>query len=139
VPSTVTAAGFASVAGTRLKQPLLKQPGKARPTGSLSGKIAIVSIVLVAGVIFGTLMATTDFSGSGNRGTATTSSSSDPKSLFQQSFDASFQGSCRNSAMRGGRITQDTADRYCDCALTAFHETHSMTKAFERCKTYVLR
>ena len=117
-------------------------PGPGRPAPAFTGlgwKIGAIAGVLVAGAIVGTLVATM---GAGSTQPAAQTSAgaiASTKSAFQQSFDASFQRSCRQSAMRSGRVSQATADRYCECALSVLHDTHSMTKVVDKCKQYAIR
>jgi hypothetical protein len=61
------------------------------------------------------------------------------KTSFQEAFDDSFKNSCRQSAMRSGHVSQSVADSYCDCALSVYHETNSMTKATQTCSQRVKR
>src|SRR5262249_6290124 len=114
------------------------QPARAA-NASLGWKIGAIGVVLVLGVIFGTMVAAIDSGAGSNPAAVTTSPGMDVKSAFQQSFDGSFQRSCRASAMRSGNVSQSTADRYCECALSVFHETHSMSKVVEKCKQYAMR
>jgi hypothetical protein len=115
-------------------------PPPRTSSNGLGLKIGAVAGVLLLGVIFGTLVAEMGSNGStATDSTARSTSGTDVKSMFQQSFDSSFERSCRVSALRGGKVTQDAADRYCDCALRVLHETHSMTKVVERCRQYVVR
>jgi len=102
-------------------------------------KLGVIGGVLVFGGVFGTVLAVSVFGLGTTRETAQTTPKPDTKSAYQQAFDASFNRSCRQSAMVAGGASQSAADRYCDCALTVFHESHSMTKAVAICKQYAVR
>jgi hypothetical protein len=113
---------------------------RANPVDNHTWKLGAVAVVLVVGVIFGSLVAVAVFGGGGSaQTTAQASPKADPASGYQQTFDASFKNSCRQSAMRSGRVSQAVADNYCDCALPIFKETHNMLKAVTSCKQYVMR
>jgi hypothetical protein len=126
------------------------QPGAVQPANSSASgllKLGAVGAVIVLGGLFGSLVAMGVFGGGGAHGAAQTSRnadtqtsrSADTKSTFQQAFEASFKSSCRQSAMRTGSVSQNAADSYCDCALTAFNKTHSMASAVASCKQHVMR
>lgn len=113
---------------------------RANPVDSHTWKLGAVAVVLVVGLIFGTLVAVAVFGGGGStQTTAQASPKVDSGSSYQQAFDASFKNSCRQSAMRSGHVSQAVADNYCDCALPIFKETHNMFKAATSCKQYVMR
>jgi hypothetical protein len=71
--------------------------------------------------------------------TSETHSDAGAKTSFQEAFDDNFKSSCRQSAMRSGGVSQSVADSYCDCALSVYHETNSMTKAAQTCSQRVKR
>ena len=57
---------------------------------------------------------------------------------YQSAFDASFRQSCAQSARRsiqeyGYYASQQLVEQYCECALTQFKVTNSMTLAAESC------
>jgi hypothetical protein len=114
------------------------QPPKA--FGGIAGwQVMAVGGVLILGIVFGVSFAVAAFGTGERRATAETQSSAATKSGFQEAFDESFKTSCRQSAMRTATISQSVADRYCECALTVFHETHSMTQAATTCSQRVRR
>jgi hypothetical protein len=51
---------------------------------------------------------------------------------FQKGFDKNFKDTCRTEAVKKG-VTQQIADKYCDCALAKFKETKSMDQAAKAC------
>jgi hypothetical protein len=112
------------------------QPAKAS-SGNAGWMIGIVCGVVGIGVIFGTLVAPVLFGSKSTDGTAQTSSTPSAKSKFTEAFDDSFKRSCIQTAMGAGRISHASAENYCDCALSSFHETHSMSKASASCKQYI--
>jgi len=114
------------------------QPAKAS-TGIAAWQLMAVAGVLILGMVFGLSFAVTAFSTGEARQTAETHSNAETKSAFQEAFDASFKKSCQQSAMRSGNVSQSRADRYCECALSVFHETHSMTQAATTCSQRVRR
>jgi hypothetical protein len=71
--------------------------------------------------------------------TSETHSDAGAKTSFQEAFDDTFKSSCRQSAMRSGHVSQSVADSYCDCALSVYHETSSMTRAAQTCSQRVKR
>jgi hypothetical protein len=113
------------------------QPAKAS-TGNAGWMIGIVCGVIGIGVIFGTLVAPVVFGSKSADGTEQTSSTPSAKSKFTEAFDASFKRSCVQTAMNAGRVSHASAENYCDCALSAFHESHSMSKASASCKQYII-
>ncbi len=57
---------------------------------------------------------------------------------FQSAFDSSFRRSCAQSARQriqgqGQYVSQQLIEQYCECALTQFKETGSMTQAAASC------
>jgi hypothetical protein len=114
------------------------QPLKAPSSNSNAWKIGATAGALFIGGIFGVVLAVGGHR-SDTSGTAETSRGPETKSAFQQSFDASFKSSCRQSAMSSGNLSRAVADNYCECSLTVFNQTHSMTQAAASCKKYVFR
>ena len=125
----------------RCGQPAQPIPARrANPVDGHTWKLGAVAVVLVIGVIFGSVVAVAVFGGRGStQATVQTSPKADPVSGYQQAFEASFKNSCRQSAMRSGHVSQAVADNYCDCALPIFRETHNMLKAVTSCKQYIMR
>ena len=124
--------------------PLPGPAPSAKPSTGIAGwKLAVVGGVLIFGVLFGTMVAVMVFGRGESHETAQTSPAAtpnqDPKSAFQQAFETSFKNSCRQSAMRSGNVSQAVADSYCNCALSVFNQTHSMTKVAGSCAQYVMR
>jgi hypothetical protein len=95
--------------------------------------------VLILGMVFGVSFAVTAFGTGETHQTAEKHSNAETKSTFQEAFDASFKKSCLPSAMRSGNVSQSVADGYCECALSVFHETHSMTQAATTCSQRIRR
>ena len=124
-------------AGLHHPASILEQPAKA--TGIAGWQLMSVGGVLILGLVFGVLFAVTAFGTGETRQTADTHSNAETKSTFQEAFDASFMKSCRQSAMRSGNASQSLVDSYCECALSVFHETHSMTQAATTCSQRIRR
>lgn len=118
-----------------------------RPASSKSDawKLGAIAGALLFGGIFGVGLAVFvigrggDTNGTAQAATAQTSRNTEAKSPFQESFDASFKNSCRQSSISFGKVSRAVADNYCDCALTVFNKTHSMTEAAASCKKYIFR
>jgi hypothetical protein len=115
------------------------KPLKPASSNSNAWKVGAIAGALFIGGMFGVVLAVFGGSGGDNVATAETSRGPEAKSAFQQSFDASFKNSCRQSAMSSGNLSRAVADNYCDCSLTVFNQTHSMTQAAASCKKYVFR
>ena len=112
---------------------------RASASSSNLWKLGVVVGVLVFGGVFGTGLAVSVFGLGSTSETAQTTPKPDTKSASQQAFDAGFKRSCRQSAMGFRGASQSAADRYCDCALTVFNESHSMAKAVSSCQQYAVR
>jgi hypothetical protein len=113
-----------------------------QPSRGIAGwQLAAIGGVLVLGTVFGVSFAVAIFGTGSTPPTPETRTvaAAPAKSTFENAFDASFKNSCRQSAMRSGYVSQDLADRYCDCALSVFHETHSMIKTAETCRQRLTR
>jgi len=61
---------------------------------------------------------------------------STPGSPIQKSFDKNFLSSCQTEAIKKG-VTQEIAQKYCECALAKFRETKSMDQATTFCAAQV--
>ena len=123
-----------------ISQPSTTPVQPAKSSGGIAGwQVLAVAGVLILGMVFGVSFAVSAFGTGAPRPAAETPSTPEPKSAFQESFDASFKSSCRQSAMRSGNVSQSVADRYCECALSVFHETHSMTQAASTCSQRIRR
>ena len=119
------------------------QPAKAS-TGIAGWQLMAVGGVLILGMVFGVSVAVSAFGNGETHQTAETHSNADTKntdakSTFREAFDDGFKRSCRQSAMRSPNVSQSLADSYCECALSVFHETHSMTQAATTCSQRVRR
>ena len=119
------------------------RPAKTVPAPAFSSiagwKLAAIGGVLLLGTVFGGLVAVTVFGGQDPRQTAETHLNGNAKGGVQEAFETSFKSSCRQSAMRSGHVSQAVADTYCDCALSVFQQTHSMTKAAQTCSQRIAR
>jgi hypothetical protein len=119
--------------------PVLIVPLKP-PSNGMGWKLGAIGAVLVLGVIFGSLVAVLVFgrgSVSASNSTPSAASNSQPGS-FQQAFDGSFKNSCKQAAMRSGRVSSTAAEGYCDCALSVFKRTHNALEVVESCKQHLV-
>jgi hypothetical protein len=121
------------------------KPLKPASSHSDTWKLGAIAGVVLLGGIFGVVLAVfgsgrgSDTNAAGQTATAQTSRNTEAKSAYQESFDTSFKNSCRQSSISFGQVSRAVADNYCDCALTVFHKTHSMTEAAASCKKYIFR
>src|SRR5579871_219422 len=116
------------------------RPLRPVPSNPALWKLGAVAGALVLGGMIGLVLAVHGARGRADAGSTTqTSQNTEVRSSFQQSFDASFKNSCRQSAIAAGNITRAVADNYCSCALEVFNKTHSMSQASADCKKYVFR
>lgn len=114
---------------------VIKPPRRSLRGGWMLG--AVLGVMLL-GCVFGTVMAITVF-GARKGGSQSSGRTAESKSRFQQAFEASFKNSCKQSAMRSSGIPSGSADSYCNCALSAFNRSHSLTSAATSCKQYIVR
>jgi hypothetical protein len=54
------------------------------------------------------------------------------KQGFSDSFDKSYRQSCRDKVVQKG-VSQQDAEKYCECTLAKFKETKSMEDAAKTC------